>query len=138
MLDVPLEVPLRLLFFGRLLQRDDPRAAGVEVLHEPLDRAALSRRIPALEHDDVPRSGALAPVLQLQQFDLKLPFGPLVFVATHPLVVRVAFTPRLDRLAVTIEQYRVVFVLVVTVYPWSSVDSASRSISESAVVITGS
>src|SRR5689334_21989524 len=33
-LHVPLEVPLALLDRSRLLQRDDPRAARVEVLHE--------------------------------------------------------------------------------------------------------
>ena len=54
MVDVALEVPLGALALGGLLQRDDARPARVEVLHEPLDGAALACRVTALEHDDVP------------------------------------------------------------------------------------
>jgi hypothetical protein len=67
---VALEIPLRLLEVGGLFQRHHPRTARVEVFHEPLDAAALSGGVAALEHDDVPGTRALAPVLQLEQLDL--------------------------------------------------------------------
>jgi hypothetical protein len=38
---------------------DDAGSARVEVLHEPLDRAALARRVAALEHEDEPSAPAL-------------------------------------------------------------------------------
>jgi hypothetical protein len=77
-LDVPLEIPLGLLAFGRLLQCDDPGAARVEVLHEPLDRAALAGRVAPLEQDDQLLLRPLHPVLQLEQLDLEQPFVPVV------------------------------------------------------------
>ena len=52
--DVAVEVPLAALGLGRLGQRDHAGGARVEVLHEPLDRAALARRRPA------PRTGSRA------------------------------------------------------------------------------
>ncbi len=51
-LHVALEVPLALLDRSRLLERDDARAAWVEMLHEALDRAALARRVTSFEQDD--------------------------------------------------------------------------------------
>ena len=51
--DVALEVPLAQLGRGRLGQRDDARTARVEVLDEPLDRAALAGRVATLEDDHV-------------------------------------------------------------------------------------
>jgi hypothetical protein len=71
---------------------DDAGSARVEVLHEPLDRAALARRVAALEHEDEPSAPALTPILQRQQFDLQQPLLDLVLVAGHPVLVRVAPT----------------------------------------------
>ena len=59
--DVALEVPLAALALGRLLQRDHPGAARVEVLGEALDGAALAGRVAALEEDHDPLAGVLAP-----------------------------------------------------------------------------
>src|SRR5262249_30708433 len=47
-LHVPLEIPLTLFDGCGFLERDDARAARVEVLHEPLDRAALARGVSTL------------------------------------------------------------------------------------------
>ena len=49
-LDVALEVPLPLLDLGGLGKGHDPCAAGVQVLGEGLDRAALAGGVAALEH----------------------------------------------------------------------------------------
>ena len=70
-LDVALEIPLRALALGRLLQRDDARAARVQVLHEALDRAALAGRVAPLEQHDDLLAGLLDPVLRLQQLRLQ-------------------------------------------------------------------
>ena len=60
-LDVALEVPLGLLPLGRRGQRDDPGDPRVEVLGDPLDRAALARRVAALEDHDDPGAARRAP-----------------------------------------------------------------------------
>ena len=112
MVDVALEVPLCAFPVSRLLQRDDAGTARVEVLHEPLDRAALACRVAALEHDDVPVTVGPAPFLQLQQFDLQQPVLLLVIVARHPLVVRVVLPRRVDGDAAGVEQDRVVIIVV--------------------------
>jgi hypothetical protein len=70
------------------------------VLHEPLDRAALAGRVAALEDDDQPLTGVLDPLLKLQQLDLQQPLLPVVVVAVHPLVVRVALPPGVHGAAV--------------------------------------
>ena len=70
--DVALEIPLRALALGRLLQRDHARGARVHVLHEALDRAALAGGVAALEQDDDALAGALDPALRLQQLALQL------------------------------------------------------------------
>jgi hypothetical protein len=57
-LDVALEVPLP-LGRRRLGQRDHPRRPRVQVLGEPLDRAALAGGVAALEDHDV--LGAACP-----------------------------------------------------------------------------
>jgi len=110
--DVPLEVPLGALPVGRLLQRHDPRAARVEVLHEPLDRAALAGGVAALEHDHQALLRPLRPVLQLEQLDLQQPLVPLVHDPAEPLVVRVALPPGVHRRAVGLQQHRVVVLVV--------------------------
>ena len=84
------------------------RAAGVEVLHEPLDRAALAGGVAALEHHDDALAGVLDPGLHLEQLDLQQPLGHLVLAAGHPLVVRVALPPGVDGRAVRADEDRVV------------------------------
>ena len=99
-LHVALEVPLAPLALARRRQRHHGGPSGVEVLHEPLDRPALAGRVAALEEDDELLSGLPQPLLGLQQLDLQQPLADLVLAARHPLVVRVALAPRLDRQAV--------------------------------------
>ena len=70
-LDIALEIPLRAFALGRLFQRDDARAARVEVLHEALDRAALAGGVAALEQHDDLLAGLLDPVLRLQKLGLQ-------------------------------------------------------------------
>ncbi len=89
-LDVALEIPLALFLFGRLLEGDDPGTAGVEVLHEALDRPALARGVAAFEEDHDPLSRRFHPGLQFQQFDLQLVFLPLVIAAGHQVLVGIA------------------------------------------------
>ena len=69
--DIALKVPLRALALVRLFERDDARPARIEVLHEPLDRAALARGVAALEQHDDLLAGFLDPVLRLQELGLQ-------------------------------------------------------------------
>jgi hypothetical protein len=62
-------------------QRDNPGAARVEVLGEPLDRAALARRVASLEDDHDPLARILDPVLELDELDLEQSLGALVVLA---------------------------------------------------------
>jgi anti-sigma factor RsiW len=87
--NVALEVPLGALAVGRLLQGDHACSTRVEVFHEAFDGATLARGVAALEHDDMPMAVRLAPLLQLQQFDLQQPLLLLVLVAPHAVVVGV-------------------------------------------------
>jgi hypothetical protein len=112
-LDVALEVPLRLLALGGLLQRDHVRAARVQVLGEPLDRAALARRVAPLEDHDQPLPGFLDPVLELEQLDLQQPLVLVVLGPRHPLVVGVVLPPRVHGGAVVAQQHGIVLVGVV-------------------------
>ena len=107
-LDVPLEVPLATLSLGGLGQGHDSRPTRVEVLHEPLDGAALAGRVAPLEQDDQALVGVLDPLLELQQLDLQQPLHSLVVLAGHPLPVGVALPPGVDGCAVDPEQHRVV------------------------------
>jgi hypothetical protein len=56
-LHVALEIPLPAFEVGGLVERHHARLAGVQVLHEALDRAALAGRVAALEehHEFLPR-----------------------------------------------------------------------------------
>jgi hypothetical protein len=109
---IPLEVPLRAFPLSRLLQGDDAGAARVQVLHEPLDRAALACGVAALEHDHVPGADALAPLLQLEQFDLQQPLFVLVLGPGHAGVVGVVLPPGVDFVARRMDQHRIVVVIV--------------------------
>jgi hypothetical protein len=83
------------------------------VLHEALDGAALARSVTALEDDDVPVPVGLAPLLQLEQFDLQQPLLLLVLLAPHPLVVRIALAPGVDDLTAGVQQQLGIVVIVV-------------------------
>ena len=96
----------------RLRQGHDRGAARVQVLGEPLDRAALARRVAALEDDHDPLPGVLHPVLQLDQLDLQQALGALVLGPRHPLGVRVVLPPGVDRRPVRQQQDRVVVLVV--------------------------
>ena len=69
--DVALEVPLRALALGRLVQRDDPAVAGVEPLDDPLDGPALAGGVAPLEDHDDPQALVADPLLQADQLDLQ-------------------------------------------------------------------
>ena len=71
MRDVPLEVPLAFLPLGRGAEGDDPGVAGVEPLHDPLDGAALARRVPALEDHAEPDAFVDDPLLHLHELGLE-------------------------------------------------------------------
>src|SRR6266508_226030 len=71
MLDIPLEVPLAALPFGRRRECGDTREARVEVLADPLDRAPLAGRVPPLEDDHYPGALRAYPFLQLDQLALQ-------------------------------------------------------------------
>jgi hypothetical protein len=49
--DVTVEVPLASLRLSRLAQRDDTGRTRIEMLHEPLDGAALAGCVATLEQD---------------------------------------------------------------------------------------
>ena len=80
----------------------------------PLDGAALACGIATLEHDDAPVAVGLAPLLQLQQFDLQQSLLLLVVVTLHPLVVRVVLPPGVDDFAAGLNQQHRVVIVVVT------------------------
>ena len=71
-LDVALEVPLRALALGRRAERDDPREARVQRLHDALDRAALAGRVTAFEEAHDPFAGLARPGLQLDELQVQL------------------------------------------------------------------
>jgi hypothetical protein len=99
--DVALEVPLSALDFARLLEGDDAGAAGVQMLHEALDRAALTCGIAPLEQDDDPGARVLDPRLQFQQLDLQAVLVTLVGLARHQVAVGVGtFAPALGELRI--------------------------------------
>ena len=71
--DVPLDVHLRLLALGRRGQGDDPEHARAHPLGDPLDRAALAGRVPALEHDADLGARGLDPLLHRHQLAVQAP-----------------------------------------------------------------
>jgi hypothetical protein len=86
---VALEIPLPAFQVGGLVERHDPRLAGVQMLHEPLDRAALARRIAAFEEHHEFLVGLRRPFLDLEQLGLKLGLLALVAAAAQLRLVRV-------------------------------------------------
>ncbi len=87
------------------------------MLHESLNGAALAGRVTTLEQDHMSGAGALAVFLQLQQLNLQPPLQLLVFVARHPMVVRIPLAPRFDILALPVEQDRIVVIVVLDDVP---------------------
>ena len=78
---------------------------------------ALSGGVASFEQNDVPRAGAFGPPLKFQQLDLQQTLLALVLATRHALVVRIALTPGLDRIAVLVQQDGIVVVLVVNGVP---------------------
>ena len=68
---VALEVPLAAFLLGGDRQRDDSHRAGVQVLSEAADGAALAGGVAPLEHDSDPAAFRLDPALHLHQLDLQ-------------------------------------------------------------------
>ena len=92
-LDVTLEVPLGLLDVGRLLQRHNASATGVQVLGEALDGAALTCCVAAFEDNQNLLTGGLRPELQLQQLNLQGALFLLVCLTAELGVVGVTLLP---------------------------------------------
>ena len=78
-LHVALEIPLPALGVGRFFERHQARATRIQVLHEALDRAALTGRVATFKQNHDALAEFLGPILQLEQFDLQLVF--LRFIA---------------------------------------------------------
>ena len=71
MRDIALEVPLAALALGRRGQRHGAADARVETLGDPLDGAALARRVASLEDDDQLELLGDDPVLELDELALQ-------------------------------------------------------------------
>src|SRR5436309_10621291 len=95
-LDVALEVPLRPLAVARFRQRDNPGRPRVQVLGDPLDRAALPGGVAPLEDHDDARARRLDPLLHLHE---------LLLESAQLLLVRLLGNarPRLFRIAHLLE-----------------------------------
>src|SRR5205823_13801702 len=92
-LDVALEVPLRPLAVARFRQRDDPGRPRVQVLGDPLDRAALPGGVAPLEDHDDARARRLDPLLHLHE---------LLLQAEQPPLLRLRGTARPRRFPITL------------------------------------
>lgn len=68
---VTLEVPFTELTLSRFFQSNDACSAGIEMLHEATDGAALSGCVAAFEQNNDFLSSLLDPVLKFQKLDLK-------------------------------------------------------------------
>ena len=71
------------LDIARFVEGNDAREAGVQMLHETLDRSALARGIAALEQDDKFLPAILSPFLHLKQFGLQLGLVRFIDPARH-------------------------------------------------------
>ena len=89
-LHVALEVPLAGFGGGRLIESDEPRAAGVHVFHEARDRAAFACRVAAFKENHDPASGLLHPGLQLQELHLELELFGFIDLAAKVVLIGVA------------------------------------------------
>src|SRR5712692_3395799 len=68
---VALKIPLGLLDIGRLAEGHQPHTAWIQRLGDPLDHAAFTGSVTALENDDKALASLLDPVLQTHQFKLE-------------------------------------------------------------------
>ncbi len=105
---VALEEPLALLALRRHAERDHLGASWIEVFEEPFDRATLASSVATLENQHQLVAGRLDPVLRLEQLDLEVTLERFVLGSRHPLVVRIALTPGVDRQTIGPEQDRIV------------------------------
>ena len=100
---IALEVPLARFVLGRLRKGHRTRAAGIEVLGEAADRAALAGRVTAFkEHDDL-RVRALDPVLKLQKLDLQVIELLLIELVRVAVLVRIGAFAELVRKRVHVD-----------------------------------
>ena len=93
--DVALKVPLPGFHVGRLVERDNMRAAGVPVFHKAGDGAALAGGVPPLEQDNQPIARFLHPVLELDQLYLQGQLFGVVFPVAHPGCVGIEVIPEI-------------------------------------------
>jgi hypothetical protein len=82
-LDVALEVPLRLLTLGRLRQGCDADLARIEVVGDRPHAPALARRVAAFDEDDHPVPGLLQPARHVVQFEPQRIHQAFVFLLLH-------------------------------------------------------
>src|SRR6185312_14227286 len=111
--DVTLEIPLPPLALGWYIKGYNSRRAGIQVLHETLDCAALTRGVTAFEYHYDAAAGILDPVLQLKQFHLEHTLRVVVFFTAHPVGVGILLTPGVHLAPVRVAEHRVVLVGIV-------------------------
>ncbi len=75
--DIPLEVPLSLLFLRRLAQRHDAVSLLVHVPRDSSDSPTFSGRVPTLKENDHRNGLFLQVALQFEEFDLIRPEGSI-------------------------------------------------------------
>jgi hypothetical protein len=68
---IALKIPLSAFALSGRGQRHHPRNTRIEILGDPLDRAALARCVTTLEDHDDPGASGLDPFLHLDQFGLQ-------------------------------------------------------------------
>jgi uncharacterized membrane protein YuzA (DUF378 family) len=71
MLDITLKKPLGLLAITGLVQGNHPCLAGIQVLHETLNRSPFTRGVSSLKENHHLFPCLLHPLLKLQKFHLK-------------------------------------------------------------------
>src|SRR5690242_2948662 len=69
--DVSLEIPFAPFAFGWRRQRGNPGDPRTEVLRDPLDGAAFTCGVAALEYHDDTRTGVPDPLLNFHEFSLQ-------------------------------------------------------------------
>ena len=84
MLDITLEVPLRLLAFGGNSESHDATGARIQPLGDALDYTTLAGGVAALEDDDHLETLVTNPLLQLDEVGLQLPQLGLVICLLEP------------------------------------------------------
>ena len=81
--DVALKIPLPHFAFGWFLKSDDVGGLGVQVLHEPFDGATFSGGITPFKKNEDSLPGGFDPLLDLEEFGLKLKALLFVFRRRH-------------------------------------------------------